>query len=67
MDPATILALIAAAMPLLQELVMMGLEIAKAIQAAQGTPAALALQKLQADHAALVAKAFANLATAIGK
>jgi hypothetical protein len=65
MDPATILALIAAAMPLLQELIAMGIEIAKAIQEAQGTPAALALQKLQAAHAALVAKAISSLATAI--
>ena len=67
MDPATILALIAAAMPLLQELVAMGIEIAKAIQAAQGTPAVPALQKLQADHAAFVAKVVSSLATAVSK
>ncbi len=67
MDPAAILALIAAAMPLLQELVAMGLLIAKAIQAAQGTTAVPALQQLQTDHAALVAKSVAGLATAVGK
>ena len=67
MDPATILALIAAAMPLLQELIAMGLEIAKAIQAAQGTPAVASLQQLQVAHNALVAKSVASLATAIGK
>jgi hypothetical protein len=67
MDPATILALIAAALPLLQELIAMGLEIAKAIQAAQGTQAVPALKQLQSDHAALVAKTMSSLATAIGK
>jgi hypothetical protein len=65
MNPAAILALVSAALPLLQELLALGVSIAQSAQAAQGTPAAAPLAQLQAAHSALVTKTVAGLAAAI--
>jgi hypothetical protein len=66
MNPAAILALVSAVMPLLQELLTFGVSIAQSAQAAQGTPAAAPLAQLQAAHAALVSKSLTSLVGAIG-
>ena len=60
MNPAMILAMISAAMPLLEEFIAMGIKIAEAIQAAQApnsptAPAAPALEGIQAAHSAVQA------------
>ena len=65
MDPLTIMAIIAAALPLLKEFLAMGVEIAKAVEAAQGTKAAPAIQQVQAAHAALASTAIAAAKAAV--
>jgi hypothetical protein len=53
MNPLMIIAMIQAALPLLEQFVAMGVQIAQAIKAAQGTPAAPHLAELSTAHAAM--------------
>lgn len=65
MNPMMIMALMSAAMPIFQELMALGAQIAAEVQAAQGTPAAAALTQLQVKHASLVSNTVKSLATAV--
>jgi hypothetical protein len=65
MNPMMIMALVSAAMPIFQELLALGEQIAQAVQATQGTPALSTLTALQAQHASLVANTVKSLATAV--
>lgn len=65
MDPLTIMGIIAAALPLLQQFLAMGVEIEKAVEAAQGTKAAPMIAQVQAQHAALAKTAIAAATSAV--
>ena len=65
MNPIMIMALMQAALPIFQQLLVMGEQIAQAVQAAQGTPALPALTALQTSHTNLVANSVKSLATAV--